>query len=88
VNKNRYFLECVQEQKQLRKPIVELQDVKLKVAAVRLPIHRAVRNAEEGLPGIFGIKPCRVLHQRDCTGGNQHGYATYGGIGLFNGNLH
>ncbi len=53
-------LHYVQERKQFGKPIVDFQAVQLKLAemamrvdASRLLIHRAVANAEQGLPSIY-----------------------------------
>ena len=50
----------VQERKQFGRPIVEFQavqiklaEMKLKVDAARLLIHRAAKNAEDGLPSIL-----------------------------------
>ena len=50
----------VQERKQFGRPIVEFQavqmklaEMKMKVEAARLLIHRAARNAEEGMPSIM-----------------------------------
>ena len=55
-----YVVDYVQEREQFGKPIVEFQAVQLKLAemamrveAARLLIHRAARNAEDGLPSIF-----------------------------------
>jgi butyryl-CoA dehydrogenase len=55
-----YVVNYTQEREQFGKPIVEFQAVQLKLAemamrveAARLLIHRAARNAEDGLPSIF-----------------------------------
>lgn len=53
-------IEYVQERKQFGRPIVEFQGVQIKLAemqirveAARLLIHRAARNAEDGLPSVL-----------------------------------
>jgi butyryl-CoA dehydrogenase len=50
----------VQERKQFGRPIVEFQavqiklaEMKLRVEAARLLIHRAAKNAEDGLPSVL-----------------------------------